>query len=89
MRAAPAVLASVAMALFITAAEAEVPVRVLLTAWLSTAVAVLVLNQATRDWHNEIDSALSASATFPNSELFPLCRLLFLSPLALVSKRSF
>src|SRR4051812_11838085 len=43
MRIAPAVSASVAMALFITAAEAEMPVRVLTMAWLSAATAVLAL----------------------------------------------
>src|SRR5436305_322478 len=47
------------------------------------------LNQATKDWHSKVDSAISDSATFPNLELFPLCPLLLLSPSPLASKRSF
>jgi tetratricopeptide (TPR) repeat protein len=48
-----------------------------------------VLNQTTKDWHSEVDSVIPASATFPNLELFPLCRLLWWSPSPPASKHSF
>ena len=45
-----------------------------------------LLNQTTKDWHSEADSVISASGTFPNRELFSLCRPLLLSPSAPASK---
>jgi ABC-type antimicrobial peptide transport system ATPase subunit len=48
-----------------------------------------LLNQTTKDWHSEVDSVIPASATFPNLELFPLCRLLLWSPSPPASKHSF
>ena len=54
---------------------------------LDDASAKEMLNQATKDWHSEADSAISASATFPNLELLPLCRPLLWSPSPLASKR--
>jgi hypothetical protein len=54
---------------------------------LSLALLQELLNQATKDWHSECDSVIAAMATFPNSELFPLCRPLLLSPSPLASKR--
>jgi hypothetical protein len=50
---------------------------------------LMVLNQATKDWHSKVDSALSDSATYPHLEWFPLCHLLLWSPSPLASKRSF
>jgi hypothetical protein len=56
---------------------------------VQSVISLSELNQATKDWHSKVDSALSDSVSLANRERFPLCPLLLCSSSPLASKRSF